>query len=76
MKVGNFTPNCMPAKIAQMNTKVELFTRLLFVEESIRQDIIKEVKQKVSELYERTRPCMPYKIKGENVIRAVCIGDH
>ena len=32
MKVGNFTPNCMPTKIAQMNTKVELFTRLVFVE--------------------------------------------
>ena len=37
MKVGNFTPNCMPSKIALMNTKVELITpTLLHIEESNR----------------------------------------
>ena len=50
MKVGNFTPNCMPIKIAQMNTKAELLNWLLNKEESNKQEIIKEVKQKVNEL--------------------------
>jgi hypothetical protein len=50
MKVGNFTPNCMPIKIALMNTKVELIIRLLHIEEINKQDITKEVKKKVSEL--------------------------
>ena len=50
MKVGNFTPNCIPTNIAQMNTKVEILNWFLHREESNKQDIIKEVKQKVNEL--------------------------
>jgi len=50
MKVGDFTPNCMPIKIALMNTKVELFIRHLNIEESSNKEIIKEIMQKVNEL--------------------------
>ena len=75
MKVGNFTPSCIPINVAQISTKIPLLFLLLLVKESIKQDIAKETKQKVSELYERIRPWMPYKINGVNVIRAVYKGD-
>ena len=50
MKVRNFTPNCIPVKIALINTKVLLLNWFLHTEANIKQDIIKEIMQKVSEL--------------------------
>ena len=74
-KTGNFTPNCMPVKIAQNNIKVLLMPFFLQVKENNKHDRINEATQKVNELYDSIRPCAPYNVNGVKEIKAVCTGD-